>query len=79
MLQYQARRWTLWLRKSKSLLVGENEFGIVLPENVLRHLKVGLGDELLITEVSGGFELSPFKPQDTEKERIVDWVMRDNR
>jgi hypothetical protein len=46
--------------------VGKIRLGIELPETVLRHLKVGLGDELWITEVPGGLKLSPLSPEDTE-------------
>jgi putative addiction module antidote len=62
----------------KIVVVGES-LGIALPKPVLRHLKVGLSDELRITAVPDGIELTRINPADAEKMRALGQVRSENR
>ncbi|QQS13577.1 MAG: AbrB/MazE/SpoVT family DNA-binding domain-containing protein [Rhodospirillales bacterium] len=48
--------------KVKVTTVGSS-IGIVLPREVLNHLKVGKGDTLSVVETSKGVELSAYDPE----------------
>ena len=53
-----------------------NSLGVVLPKEVLTHLKVGEGDTLCVTEaVDGGLRIGPadedFKKQMQAAERVI--------
>jgi hypothetical protein len=57
--------------------VGEGLLGIELPTSVLDRLNVGLGDELLVTEIPVGIQLSPVAQDNTTK--VFRRIMRENR
>lgn len=39
-----------------------NSLGLILPKEVVARLKVGKGDEILITETAEGYRIAPHKP-----------------
>ncbi len=53
--------------------------GIELPEEVLRQLNVGVGDEVQITDSPDGIRLSRVNPKATAAAKVSDQVMADNR
>ncbi len=40
-----------------------NSLGVILPREVLAALKVGKGDQLILSETADGFQLSPYDPE----------------
>jgi len=47
--------------KLKITTIGSS-VGVVLPKEALARLKVEKGDQLALTEVPGGYELTPYDP-----------------
>lgn len=39
-----------------------NSVGLVIPKDVLSNMKVGKGDAVFLTEVPGGYRLTPYDP-----------------
>ena len=50
--------------------------GVILPKNLLDHLKLGIGDELAVRQSEDGLELSPY---DADFERRVRLFERSHR
>jgi putative addiction module antidote len=40
-----------------------NSLGVILPKEVLAALKVGKGDQLILSETADGFRLTPYDPE----------------
>jgi putative addiction module antidote len=40
-----------------------NSLGVILPKDVLSSMKIGKGDTVILTEVPGGYRLTPYDPQ----------------
>jgi len=52
--------------KTKLRMVGSG-YGVLLPKKVVDNLRLSVGDELELTEVEGGIELTPFDPEFAEQ------------
>ena len=56
-----------------------NSVGVVLPKELLRHLKVVKGDVLYVLETADGIELTPFDPEFAAQMEVAERVMREDR
>lgn len=61
----------------KIVTVGD-EAGVVLPNGILRRLRVEKGDMLYGLETPNGIELTPFDPEFVEQMEIAKRIMREN-
>jgi putative addiction module antidote len=52
--------------------------GVILPRELLAHLRVEAGDTLYIVETPRGIELMPHDPALAEQMEVAEEVMRDN-
>jgi putative addiction module antidote len=66
------------MNKLKLTTVG-NSVGVVLPRELLAHLRVAKGDSLYVTETSRGVELSPYRPDFAHQMDLAEDIMRENR
>ena len=55
----------LVITKLKVVAVGDS-LGIILPEDILKRLKVEVGDTLWLTEVPNGVDISRWGPEDSK-------------
>jgi putative addiction module antidote len=44
-----------------------NSVGVVFPKEMLAHLKIGKGDTVFLTEMPGGYRLTPYDPDLAEQ------------
>lgn len=56
-----------------------NSVGVVLPKEVLQHLRVGKGDTLYVLEVPNGVQLTPYDPEFARQMDVAEQVMREDR
>ena len=56
-----------------------NSTGIVLPKEVLQHLRVGKGDTLYVIETPDGVRLTPYSPEFAQQAEVAEQVMREDR
>jgi putative addiction module antidote len=63
---------------AKIIPVG-NSAGIILPKEILAHLKVEKGDTLYICESPHGIRLVPYDPEFAGQMEAAREVMRENR
>lgn len=56
-----------------------NSAGIVLPKEVLARLRVGLGDQLYLTEGPDGVRLTAHDPDFAEDMELAEEIMREDR
>ena len=40
-----------------------NSLGVILPKELLAGLKVAKGDTLIVSEIPGGFRITPYDPE----------------
>jgi len=68
-------------RMNKPLKVTKigNSAGIVLPKEVLARLRVGVGDELFVSEAPDGIRLTATDPTFAEKMEVAERIMREDR
>ena len=64
--------------KLKITTVG-NSAGVVLPRELLKHLRVEKGDTLYALETPNGIALTPYDAEFAEEMEVAEKVMRDNR
>ena len=64
--------------KLKITTVG-NSAGIVLPKELLAHLRLEKGDELFVTETPDGIKLMAYDPVFEKQMAIAERIMRENR
>ncbi|WP_395095269.1 AbrB/MazE/SpoVT family DNA-binding domain-containing protein [Armatimonas sp.] len=64
--------------KLKIVSVG-NSAGVILPKDVLDHLKLEKGDTLYLRETQNGYEVSPYDPDFDEYMEAARIIMRENR
>lgn len=62
----------------KLITVG-NSTGVVLPKEILQHLRVDRGDTLYVLETPNGIELTPFNPELAVQMETAERVMREDR
>jgi putative addiction module antidote len=53
-----------------------NSLGVILPREVVAHLKVVDGDTIELTETADGYQLSPFDPEVAKQVKIGEQIMR---
>ena len=56
-----------------------NSAGIVLPKEVLARLRVGLGDEVYVSEAPDGIRITAADPSFAEKMAVAERIMREDR
>ena len=64
--------------KLKITAIG-NSAGVILPKELLAHLRVGKGDLLHVTEIPDGIKLAAHDPSFEEKMAVAERIMRKNR
>lgn len=54
--------------------------GVILPKDVLRHLRLERGDEVFLTEApDGSFRITPYDPEFERQMELAEKVMREDR
>jgi putative addiction module antidote len=54
--------------------------GVILPKEVMAHLKVKKGDTLYLTEAAdGGYRLTPYNPDFERQMALAEDIMHDDR
>lgn len=56
-----------------------NSIGVVLPKEILQHLRVSKGDTLYVLETPNGIEISPYNPEFAKQMSTAEQVMREDR
>jgi len=56
-----------------------NSTGVVLPKEVLQHLRVQKGDTLYVLETPHGIQLTPYSPEFGHQVETAEQVMREDR
>lgn len=56
-----------------------NSTGVILPKEILQHLRVDRGDTLYVIETPTGIELTPYDPEFAGQMDIAERVMREDR
>ncbi|NVE95928.1 AbrB/MazE/SpoVT family DNA-binding domain-containing protein [Altererythrobacter lutimaris] len=56
-----------------------NSAGIVLPKEVLARMRVGLGDEVYVTEAPDGIRITVTDPSFAKKMEVAEQIMREDR
>jgi putative addiction module antidote len=56
-----------------------NSTGVVLPKELLQHLRVDRGDTLYVIETARGIELTPYDPDFATQMEVAERVMREDR
>ena len=56
-----------------------NSTGLILPREILQHLRVDKGDTLFVLETPNGIELTPYNPEFARQMEAAEKVMREDR
>ena len=56
-----------------------NSSGVVLPREILQHLRVEKGDTLYVLQTTNGIELTPYDPELARQMEVAEQVMREDR
>jgi len=56
-----------------------NSTGVVLPKEILQHLRIEKGDRLCVLETPRGIELVPYDPDFVAQMETAEQVMREDR
>ena len=56
-----------------------NSSGVVLPRELLQHLRVEKGDTLYVLPTTHGIELTPYDPEFARQMDVAEQVMREDR
>lgn len=56
-----------------------NSAGIVLPKELLARLRVGLGDEVYVSEAPDGIRITASDPSFAEQMEVAERIMREDR
>tara|TARA_E500000305_G_C3986029_1_gene219407 strand:- start:486 stop:713 length:228 start_codon:yes stop_codon:yes gene_type:complete len=56
-----------------------NSAGVILPKEVLARLRVGLGDEVYLTEAPDGVRITAIDPSFAKKMEVMERIMREDR
>jgi putative addiction module antidote len=63
---------------TKVIAIGD-ELAIILPEEAVAHLKVGLGDTVYLVEVPQGIRVTRFDPESSSQMDAAREIIRENR
>ncbi len=66
------------MRVLKVTTVG-NSAGVILPKDILEHLRVSKGDELYLVEEPDGYKLTPYNREFVDQMKAAEGIMRDDR
>lgn len=64
--------------KLKVTTIG-NSAGVILPRELLAHLRIEKGDELFAVETPDGFKLTTYDPEFARQMEVAEQVMRKRR
>ncbi len=67
------------MNKPLKLIKIGNSTGVILPKDVLAHLRVELGDDLFVSESPHSISLSARDPDFAEAMTIAEDIMREDR
>ena len=67
------------MNKSLKITKIGNSAGIVLPKEVLARMRVGLGDEVYVTEAPDGIRITVTDPSFAKKMEVAEQIMREDR
>ncbi len=67
------------MNKPVKLIPIGNSTGVILPKDVLARLRVGVGDELFLTESPTGFNVTASNPEFARKMALAETIMREDR
>jgi putative addiction module antidote len=67
------------MNKSLKLIKIGNSTGVILPKDVLNHLRLATGDEVFVREMPGAVSLSAHDPAFAEAMTAAEEIMRDDR
>jgi len=56
-----------------------NSLGLVLPKELLAHLKLDKGDALWVSETQSGFSITPYDPEFAEQMDAARAIMKKRR
>lgn len=56
-----------------------NSTGLVLPKEILQHLRIKKGDILYAIETPNGIELTPYNPEFATQMDTAEQIMREDR
>ena len=56
-----------------------NSAGVILPKEVLEHLRVSKGDELYLVEEPDGYKITPYNREFVEQMEMAEEIMREDR
>ena len=56
-----------------------NSLGLILPKEVLAHLKLSLGDEIFITQAPEGYRITPHNPVFEAQMKVARKIMKRRR
>lgn len=73
-LRYNAR-----MNKPLKITKIGNSAGIVLPKELLARLRVGLGDEVYVSEAPDGIRITASDPSFAEQMEVAERIMREDR
>ncbi len=71
--------YNICMNKPLKLIKIGNSTGVILPKEVLARLRVGLGDELFLTESPSGFNMSANSEALAEAMAAAEDIMREDR
>ncbi len=66
------------MRVLKVTTVG-NSAGVILPKDILEHLRVSKGDELYLVEEPDGYKLTPYNREFVDQMKAAEGIMREDR
>ncbi len=66
------------MRVLKVTTVG-NSAGVILPKDILEHLRVSKGDKLYLVEEPDGYKLTPYNREFVDQMKAAEGIMREDR
>lgn len=73
------KSYNIRMNKSLKIIKVGNSAGVILPKEVLAHLRVAQGDSVYIAETPTGFHLTPTDPGFEDKMALAEKIMREDR
>ena len=72
-------RYNICMNKQLKIIKVGNSAGVILPKEVLAHLRVAQGDNVYLAETPTGFHLTPTDPSFEKKMALAETIMREDR